>query len=308
VESVIRHLQLNQGVLPYSALDAAGCERRDVGRELHAGRIVRVRSGWFALPDAHREVVRAVRVGGTATAATVAKMRGLWVADDSQLHVRVRYSTGRLSAPHDRRQPLDRVRHRVCVHYGRPGPFDRAVDPLTRALAEMFACGDVGGAIATVDSALETGTLHLAHLDLIRSWMPPSKRALLDLTEPDAQSGIETKVRLFLRSRRIPFRVQVAISGVGRVDLLVGERLVIELDGREFHTGSAFDEDRARDFELVTRGYVVLRLSYRQVVHDWDRTRSGILALVARGEHRWRGAGPFAPIPASLRPLPTRNA
>jgi len=205
-----------------------------------------VRSGWFALPDAHREVVRAVRVGGTATAATVAKMRGLWVADDSQLHVRVRYSTGRLSAPHDRRQPLDRVRHRVCVHYGRPGPFDRAADPLTRSLAEMFACGDVGGAIATVDSALETGTLHLAHLDLIRSWMPPSKRALLDLTEPDAQSGIETKVRLFLRSRRIPFRVQVAISGVGRVDLLVGERLVIELDGRAFHRIRVRRGSRAR--------------------------------------------------------------
>jgi very-short-patch-repair endonuclease len=165
----------------------------------------------------------------------------------------------------------------------------------------MFACGDVGSAIASVDSALETGVFDLGHLELIRSWMPSSKRALLDLSDPDAQSGIETKVRLFLRSRRIPFRAQVAIAGVGRVDLLVGDRFVIELDGRAFHIGAAFEEDRARDFELITRGYVVLRLSYRQVVHDWDRTRAGILALVARGEHRWRGGGPFAPIPGSDR-------
>lgn len=172
----------------------------------------------------------------------------------------------------------------------------------------MFACGDTGSAIASIDSALETGALDLGHLELIRSWLPPSKRALLDLSEPDAQSGIETKVRLFLRSRRIPFSVQVAISDVGRVDLLVGDRLVIELDGRAFHTGTAFEEDRARDFELITRGYLVLRISYRQVVHDWDRTRAGILALVARGEHRWRGAGPFAPIPTSVGPPAARNA
>src|SRR5262245_29057267 len=98
----------------------------------------------------------------------------------------------------------------------------------------MFACGAAGSAIASIDSALETNALDLAHLELIRSWMPSSKRALLDLSDSDAQSGIETKVRLFLRSRRIPFRVQVAISGVGRVDLLVGDRLVIELDGRTF--------------------------------------------------------------------------
>ncbi|MDR6905382.1 very-short-patch-repair endonuclease [Agromyces sp. 3263] len=93
--------------------------------------------------------------------------------------------------------------------------------------------------------------------------------------------------------------MQVVIDGAGRVDILVSDRLVIEVDGRAFHTGTAFDEDRRRDFELVTRGYLVLRLSYRQVVHDWDRTCAGILALVARNEHLWSGRGPHEAVPAS---------
>ncbi|WP_407922379.1 endonuclease domain-containing protein [Agromyces humi] len=285
------------GVVARAALESVGCRSADVDRAIRRGDVFRVRNGWYATHDAPADVVRAVRVGGMATAATVARVRGLWVADDPRLHVRVRYSTGRLFAPHDRSQPLDRVRDRVCVHYSRRGPFDRAVDPLTVALAEMFACTDVARAIASVDSALETGNLSLQHLDLIRAWMPPSRRVMLDRADADAQSGIETAVRLFLRSRRIRHRLQVAIDGVGRVDILVGDRLVIEVDGRTFHTGTAFDEDRRRDFELVTRGYLVLRLSYRQVVHDWERTRAGILALVDRNEHLWSGHGPYAAIP-----------
>jgi hypothetical protein len=35
------------------------------------------------------------------------------------------------------------------------------------------------------------------------------------------------------------------------------------------------------------RGYLVLRLSYRQVMTEWDVVSAGILELIARGEHRW---------------------
>ena len=263
--------------------------------------IERVRNGWFAAPDAHPDLVRAVRVGGTATAVTVARLDGLWVHDDGALHVRVPHSTGRLSSPDDRRVPLDRAAHRVCVHYSTSGGFDRARDPLTRALVEMLACTDDTAVLAAIDSALERGVVQPGHLDLIRAKLPRSRRTLIDRVDHDSQSGLETKVRLLLRARRIRFRTQAHIDGVGRVDFLVGDRLVIEVDGRAFHAGPAFEEDRRRDFELVTRGYLVLRLSYRQVIDDWDRTRAGILALVARGEHRWSGRGPHAPeLPVSV--------
>lgn len=44
-------------------------------------------------------------------------------------------------------------------------------------------------------------------------------------------------MRLRLRRRKVELRTQVTIADVGRVDLLVGERLVIEVDSKEHHTG-----------------------------------------------------------------------
>lgn len=293
VSTPLAHLRSAGGILPLARLVELGCTPEQVRAAVRAAEIDRVRNGWFAAPDAHPELVRAVRVGGTATATTVARMHRLWVHGDARLHVRVRHSTGRLSSPTDRRVPLDREEHGVCVHYSTRGGLDRARDPLTLALAEMFACTDAATTLATVDSAIDRGVLQMEHLDLLREWMPRSRRHLIDRVDPGCQSGLETRVRLLLRGKRIGYRSQVRIEGVGLVDFLVGERLVIEVDGRAFHTGSAFEEDRRRDFVLTMRGYLVLRLSYRQVMDDWDRTRAGILALVSRGEHRWAGRGPY---------------
>ncbi|WP_448002659.1 endonuclease domain-containing protein [Agromyces bauzanensis] len=299
MSSITQHVRRQGGALSYAALERGGFSRSEVHAAVRGGAILRVRNGWFAVPDAHHDVVRAVRVGGTATAATVAHLRGLWVLDE-RLHVRVPHSTGRLAAPHDRRSRLDREHHGVCVHYSTRGGLDRGSDPLTLALAEMFACtSPTANVLATIDSALERQKLDLGHLDRIRAYLPRSRRRLLDGVDPLSQSGLETRIRLLLRSRRISHRAQADLDGVGRVDFVVGERLVIEADGRAFHTGEAFEEDRQRDFELVTRGYVVLRLSYRQIVDDWSRTSAGILAMIARGEHRWAGRGPHAAIPAS---------
>ena len=299
--SVATHLRSNGGALPYPALERAGFSRSSVRAAIQDGLILRVRNGWFAVPDAHPDVIAAVRVGGTATATTVAKLHRLWVVDDDRLHVRVRHSTGRLSSPADRAVPLDREAHRVCVHYSTRGGLDRGRDPVTHALAEMFACSDEVAVLAAIDSGLEGGALQSQHLDEIRQAMPRTRRALVDMVDPECQSGLETKVRLLLRSKRIRFRAQAFIEAVGRVDFLVGDRLVIEVDGRDFHTGLEFETDRRRDLELVLRGYVVLRLSYRQVMHDWERTRAAILELVARGEHRWSGRGPYAPsLPHSM--------
>jgi very-short-patch-repair endonuclease len=53
-----------------------------------------------------------------------------------------------------------------------------------------------------------------------------------------------------------------------RVDCLWPERrLVVELDGYEFHRGrDAFESDRERDSRLRLAGYLVLRFTWRQVM------------------------------------------
>ena len=101
-----------------------------------------------------------------------------------------------------------------------------------------------------------------------------------------AESGIETRVRLWLESRGIAFRAQAVIVGVGRVDFLIGKRLVIEVDGKAHHTGvERFHRDRDRDLELKARGYEVIRLTYAHVVHDWERASARIAAIIQRRQH-----------------------
>ncbi|MDF0513899.1 DUF559 domain-containing protein [Agromyces sp. H3Y2-19a] len=284
-------------------LDAAGIRRDQLSDAVADGAVFRVRQRWYAVPDAPTDVVRAVRVGGAATAASVAKIHGLWeVGTDEVLHVRVHRSASRLKSPtsatgasHDPAAnataranppaPLDAARDDVCVHYRSDPPIRSGRDPLAVALAEMLHCTPTASVIATVDSALARGEVALAE---IRAVAGPSRRRILDRCSDGSESGTETKVRLLLRARNIAHRTQVSIARVGRVDLLVGDRLVIEVDGSRHHSGrEEFENDRRRDFELAMRGYVVLRLSYSMVVDEWEVTSRGILALIARGEHRW---------------------
>jgi very-short-patch-repair endonuclease len=55
-----------------------------------------------------------------------------------------------------------------------------------------------------------------------------------------------------------------------RPDVLLRDaRLVIEVDGREFHSGAAaFEHDRSRQNRLVTHGYRVLRFTTSMLQND----------------------------------------
>jgi very-short-patch-repair endonuclease len=289
IRAIVRYIRQHGGALSLPQLDAAGMRREDVAAAAAAEVITRIRRGWFAVPDAHRDVVRAVRVGGAATGASVARMHGLWMHDDQLLHVRVPRTASRLRSPEAASGGvrLDRQRHAVCVHYRSAPPIRSARDPLPLALAEMLVCATPEAVIAAIDSALARRALSLAGLAELRELALPSRRTILDGVSEGSESGIETRVRLFLRAHTIRHRAQVHIGAVGRVDLLVGDRLVIEVDGSEYHTGIEFESDRRRDFLLAMRGYLVIRLSYRMVMDHWDATSRGILVLIARGEHRW---------------------
>jgi len=307
-------IRRNGGAVPARELDAAGFSREQLSAAVIDGSVIRVRQRWFAVSDAPVDVVRAVRVGGAATGASVARIHGLWDTGlDEMLHVRVHRSASRLKSPtavpaasasggRSAIVPLDAVGDRVCVHYRSDPPIRSGRDPLAVALAEMLHCTRAVDAIATIDSALARGEVGL---DEIRSFAGPSHGRTLDRCTDGSESGIETKVRLLLRARNIRHRSQVSIVRVGRVDLLVGDRLVIEVDGARHHTGSEqFENDRRRDFELAMRGYLVLRLSYSMVVDDWEVTSRGILALIARGEHRWGArSAPSAGLDVALRRL-----
>ena len=284
------------GALPVAALRRSGLDGAPIRAGLRAGRLISVRRGWYAIPDAPADVIRAVRVGGVLTAASAARLRNLWMLDDPLLHVRVPSSASGLRSPDDATVALDRSAHGVCVHYrtaaaspaAAAAPGDRpASDGLARSIAEMFRCAGTVPAMIALESALNRRELPIHAIESVRRLVPSWAHRPLRLATPDSDSGLETIARLLFHRLRVRVRTQVLVPGVRHVDLLIGDRLVIELDGRAFHSGEDFERDRRQDLELALRGYLVIRLSYRMVVHDWDATHRAVLEVVARGQHRW---------------------
>jgi very-short-patch-repair endonuclease len=61
------------------------------------------------------------------------------------------------------------------------------------------------------------------------------------------------------------------------------ERLVVETDGRAFHTSRrAFEHDRLRDQRLTLAGYTVVRFTWRQLTADPAGVVGTLEALLAR--------------------------
>lgn len=82
--------------------------------------------------------------------------------------------------------------------------------------------------------------------------------------------------------REAPFPGRCA--GAQRVDALIEEwRLVIEADGRAWHTRSAdFERDRRRDAEAAAAGYLTLRFTHHQLTHEARWVGRIILSTGAR--------------------------
>ena len=255
-DEVTRYIRRHGGVLSYRDLDPAGIPRNAVSAAIEQGAVQRIRRGWFATPDASR-LTSYVQVASAARSRPHPQcaFAGAWMLEDPLLHVRVPSSTGRLRNPDASGEPLDRTARRVCVHYRTRPIVPGARDPLSLAIAEMLACADERSVIIAIDSAVSPhGLITAEGLAEARAFALPSKRSVFDRVHVGSESGIETMVRLLLRAHGILHRTQVHITRVGYVDLLVGDRLVIEVDGEGFHTGPEFEADRRRDFELVIAG------------------------------------------------------
>ncbi|WP_022881449.1 DUF559 domain-containing protein [Gryllotalpicola ginsengisoli] len=91
-------------------------------------------------------------------------------------------------------------------------------------------------------------------------------------------------MRLILEG--VPCREQVVIDG-HPVDLLIGDRLIIQLDGKQHLEDSGqLARDRRQDRRLRRMGYTVLRYGYAEVMHDWARVRAEIAFHLGHGSHR----------------------
>ncbi|WP_045821694.1 type IV toxin-antitoxin system AbiEi family antitoxin domain-containing protein [Williamsia herbipolensis] len=267
-------VRASRGVVSRQQLADLDVGDPEIRRLVRRGTIRRLRPGWFAAPHADPMVVEAVSAGGILTCVSALRRHGLWVPEhEKKLHMRPAHRKVRLASG--------------CRVHGSIPPPTAAVDDLLCSLAYAARSLDAEGLVVVCDSALNSRHATIKEITSALAPAPARTRALVDRCDGGAQSGTETMVRLRLRSRNISVTPQPRIAGVGFVDLLVGDRLVVECDSREYHTGiERYENDRARDRTLIELGYLPLRLSYRQIVHDWSATEAAILTLVRRGDHR----------------------
>jgi very-short-patch-repair endonuclease len=273
LDQLVRFVAARSGVARRADLVRAGFGASMIRRAHEAGVLQRFAHGCYGLPGVSPDAVAAVRVAGATTCVSALRaLRLPLVAAPAEPHVVV--PTGR-GAPRRGLLPAGTVLHWGIV------PADRVPDA-AQSLAHATRCLPLRELVAPLDAALARGVVDEASLAGARRW---SRRREFDaaIRLADARSGSiqETFVRVALVQAGLDVVPQVAIPGVGRVDLLVEGRVVVETDGFAYHGDRrAFREDRRRDRELELRGYPVLRYTYEDAVFATGRVVEQVARLV----------------------------
>ncbi|MFW7413842.1 endonuclease domain-containing protein [Demequina sp. SO4-18] len=146
-----------------------------------------------------------------------------------------------------------------------------------RAIDISVHCVDAMAQLVMLDHALRIGTCTRKNIAAFTVTPGPRRAWLLAAVDPRSDSVSETCARVALRAAGLDVVSQAVFPGVGRVDLLVEGRVVVECDGRDYHSDPrAFARDRARDRELIARGLDVLRFPYADTVYRPDRVVSDV--------------------------------
>lgn len=276
-ELIVRLAAEDGGVVSRQHLLRSGVAATRISDLRRLGGLTVIRRGWYALPGASPAVVATVRAGAVvACVSALVHRRGVWIPPN-QHRLHVRWSEHR-SRPRFERRCGARPALRTPI---------RAVDALGDALRCAADCLERDMLVAVLESTLRLPVPYtLADLEECFAGAAQRVTTLLPALDPLSGSGTESLVRFRLRSEHIAVRSQVVIPGVGRVDLLVGDRLIIECDSDGFHNGAQRRRDYRRDRVATVGGYLVLRVDYCEVIDQWDEILEEIRAIIRAGRHR----------------------
>ncbi len=273
--SVAAYVQEDGGVTRTRSLIRAGYSRHRIERALAGGAVFRVRKGWVAAPGADAYLVAAARAGVVVSCVTQARRLGLWVFRENRSHVAAPAHSG-CATP--RGATVHRAKPLVPRHP------DALVDPIENVLVLVAACQPFEAAFAVWESALRQAIVDREAME--RLPLPAVARKILAAALPFSDSGLESFVVPRLAWMKIPLVPQVWLAG-HRVDLLIGERLVLQIDGGH-HVGEQRESDIEHDAQLTLLGYHVIRIGYWQIVERWHTVQDLIMRAVAQGLHRTR--------------------
>jgi very-short-patch-repair endonuclease len=268
------------GIVHRAAAADAGYDTRRVRAAARAGTVEILRQRWIVVAPIPPDLRVAALAGARVACVSAARERGWWMPPtaDASLHLHVTPGSAADGIPHS---------FTGRVHWTRPlTPSSRysLIESVEDCLAHVAACLGRGDALTVWESASKIERLDPGTLRLVR-WKSVRARDIAEAVGGLSDSGLETIVVARLRAVGLPVRQQVVIAG-RPVDALVGERLVVQTDGWEFHSSAAQRrKDIAHDAELRLRGFTVLRFSYDQIVHDWPMVERTVLRAVAAGLH-----------------------
>ena len=259
-----------------SELKQRGVTEAELTRAVRSTQVVRVRQGVYALPEVSEGERHAACHGGTLGCCAAGELHGLWILKTPEQH---HIWLGNAGTPRS-----DCTDCRVhwddgVVQVGKP-------PPVHNVLLQIAVCADEDTFFAAFESALRRQMISPSGIAWLWSRLPRAMRWLIDFARADADSGLESLFRLRMHRLGVQVRCQVSIRTVGKVDFVVGDRLIIEADGRENHEREKErSKDLARDAAAAALGFETLRFTYAMIVHHWDVVEAAMLAKLAEGAH-----------------------
>ncbi|MBA3525064.1 MAG: hypothetical protein H0T85_11060 [Geodermatophilaceae bacterium] len=287
-------LQHCGGVASWARLRALGLTPYALRIAERGGGVVRIRHGVHGLPDAEPGLLAAVRIRGILSCTSAARFHDLPIMSTrpDRPHVTVPRSRGRARAAN------------ATVHRRELVPDDHD-ESCTSPLRTVLDCArelPFPAGVVLCDAALHRG-LQPAELDTAamhaRGPGAQQLRRVVAAADGRAESPIETLLRLVAGSLG-DLALQVAILGVGRVDMVLDGLLVLEADGFAHHKDrDTYRNDRRRGMRRPPAGS-------RCCVSP---TRTSSTARTPSGRPSWRRfAGVRAADPPECTPWASRGA
>ncbi len=247
---------------------------------MNAGAVSRIRRHWLATSNAPEGLRTAAENSASLTCVSAARHRGWWIPEGVPDGIHLRFE------PHGTKP----ASQNLTTHWTRriaPPPGYGLIESVEDTLAHVALCLPPESAQVVWNSAAGIEGLSPRALQRVR-WRTAAARRCAGRVSAQSDSGLETIALVRLAPLGVPIAQQVVLLG-RPVDLLVGERLVVQIDGFEHHSSSAQRTKDVRfDAELVLAGFTVLRFTYAQVVHDWDHVERTVARAIAAGAHLTR--------------------
>ena len=169
----------------------------------------------------------------------------------------------------------------VTLHRHGQLPDDYALGHLDTAALCTSPLQQVG----LMDSALHRGLVTPREVSDCGIGDERRRRWIRSHVSASAQSLAETYARVAMREAGLDVRPQARIRGVGSVDLLVEGALLVEVDGRGYHSDERqFTLDRQRDRTAGLQGLTTVRFTHNEVVKSLFDVVDEVVALLWRRE------------------------